>query len=322
MEDPLHRRATADLSRRSRPSNRSPALGPEMTHGFQEGFVRVFGHRLFWKSLGDGDRGTILCLHGGPGGNHWFTMPMADMASLGYKVVMYDQYGCGRSDRPRSYARCTIEAAAREVDGVRQALHLGRCHLWGSSYGGALALQAVLDAPRSFRKLLLSSAFASVAQVEGECARLVRELPPRDRAAIEDVEVRGHATTAAYRRAVATFYRLHGNGLPVRPYEVTLGFEGMNRALQAAMVTPEQGLLARSTGTMAGWDVRERLPRIRLPTLVMVGRADFVTPARARTIHRGIAGSELVVFEDAGHEPSFKQRGRYMERVRAFLAAA
>ncbi len=290
--------------------------------GFREGFVRVLGHRLFWKSLGAGERGSILCLHGGPGGNHWFTMPMADMASLGYRVVMYDQFGCGRSGRPGSYEGYTIESAAREVDAVRRALRMGRCHLWGSSYGGALALQTVLDAPQSFRTLMISSGFASVRQVEEECGRLVRRLPRRDRAAIESVEIRGRTETAAYRTAVAKFYRLHGNGLPVRPFEVALGFQGMNRELQAAMASPKEGLLARSTGTMANWDVRDRLGRIRIPTLVMVGGHDFVTPNCARTIHRGIAGSKLVIFEKAGHEPSFKERGRFMQLVQRFLSGA
>lgn len=293
-----------------------------MAAGFREGFIRVLGHRLFWKSIGDGERGSILCLHGGPGGNHWFTIPMADMASVGYRVVMYDQFGCGRSDRPRSYTGYTIESAAQEVDAVRRALRMGHCHLWGSSYGGALALQTVLDAPRSFRTLMISSGFASVQQVEDECARLVRRLPRRDREAIESVELRGQPKSAAYRTAVGTFFRLHGNGLPVRPYEVALGFQGMNRELQGAMASPEEGLLARSTGTMAGWDVRDKLARIRIPTLVMVGRQDFVTPACARTIHRGIAGSRLVIFEGAGHEPSFKKRGRFMQLVQAFLAGA
>lgn len=299
------------------------ALPPwgRVAFGFQEGFVRVHGHRLFWKSLGSGERGSILCLHGGPGGNHWFTMPMADMASLGYRVVLYDQYGCGRSERPRSYAGYTIESAARDVDAVRRALHLGRCHLWGSSYGGALALQSVISTPRSFRTLMVSSGFASVHEVEDEMGRLVRQLPARDWAAIESVEVRGRAPTVTYRTAVAKFYRLHGNGLPVRPYEVALGFQGMNRELQGAMASPNDGLLARSTGTMASWDVRDRLRSIRIPTLVMVGRHDFVTPRCARTIHRGISGSELVIFENAGHEPAFKERGRFMLLVQSFLSA-
>jgi len=293
-----------------------------VTFGFREGFVRALGHRLFWKSIGENARGTILCLHGGPGGNHWFTMPMADMATLGYRVVMYDQFGCGRSDRPKSFEGYSIQTAAKEVDAVRQALHLGRCHLWGSSYGGALALQAALQSPRGFQTLMVSSGYASARQAEAELARLVRRLPDRDRAAIEFAESRGRLNTAAYRRSVARFYRAHGAGLPVRPYEVALGFQDQNRELHAALFGPGEGILARSSGTMTNWDVRDQLGRIRIPTLVLVGRHDFITPSCARTIHRGIPGSKLVVFENAGHEPAFKERGRFMQVVRDFLAEA
>jgi proline iminopeptidase len=291
-----------------------------MTIEFHEGFVRVLGHRLFWKSIGGGERGTILCLHGGPGGNHWFTMPMADMASLGYRVVMYDQFGCGRSDRPRSFEGYSIESAAREVDAVRRALRLGRCHLWGSSYGGALALQAVLQSPGSFRTLMVSSGFASVRQAEDELARLVRRLPRRDRAAIESGESRSRMNTPSYRTATEKFYRIHGSGFPVRPYEVVLGFQNQNLQLNTALNGPQGGLLTRSTGTIANWDVRDQLGRIRIPTLVMVGRRDFVPPPCARAIHRGIPGSQLVIFENAGHEPAFKERGAFMQVVRDFLA--
>lgn len=290
--------------------------------GFREGFVRVLGHHLYWKSIGESERGTILCLHGGPGGNHWFNMPMADMATVGFRVVMYDQFGCGRSDRPRSFEGYSIESAAREVDAVRRTLRLGRCHLWGSSYGGALALQAVLQSPGSFRRLIVSSGYACARQAEAEMARLVRRLPRRERIAIESGESRGRLDTASYRDAVTKFYRLHGNGLPVRPYEVALGFQDLNRGLQAALFGPGEGLLAQSTGTMKDWDVRDQLRRIRTPTLVIVGRRDFITPACARTIHRGIPGSNFVIFENAGHEPAFKERARFMQVVRDFLAQA
>jgi len=286
---------------------------------FREGFVRALGHRLFWKSIGAGEHGTILCLHGGPGGNHWFTMPMADMATLGYRVVMYDQFGCGQSDQPATFEGYSIQTAAREVDTVRRALHLGRCHLWGSSYGGALALQAALLFPGNFRTLMVSSGYASVRQAERELARLVSRLPSRDRVVIESAEGRGQLDTAAYRAALGRFYRVHGTGLPVRPYEVALGFEKMSRELQVALFGPGEGLLARATGTMADWDVCGQLGRIRVPTLVMVGRHDFVTPTCARTIHLGIPGSKLVIFENTGHEPAFKQRGRFMQVIRDFL---
>jgi L-proline amide hydrolase len=56
-----------------------------------------------------------------------------------------------------------------------------------------------------------------------------------------------------------------------------------------------------ATGTLKDWDVRDRLGEIRVPTLVTSGRHDEATPAVAGTVHRGIEGSEWVVFERRSH---------------------
>jgi L-proline amide hydrolase len=54
-------------------------------------------------------------------------------------------------------------------------------------------------------------------------------------------------------------------------------------------------------GTLKDWDITSRLGEIVLPTLVMSGRHDEATPAIAQTVHRGIDGSESVLFEESSH---------------------
>lgn len=62
--------------------------------------VRVLGYWLYFKSFGEPRKGTLLCLHGGPGGTHQSTLPMSKLSEDGYQVVMYDQRGCGASEQP------------------------------------------------------------------------------------------------------------------------------------------------------------------------------------------------------------------------------
>ena len=92
-----------------------------MSLEFRDGFVRVLGSRIYFKSIGRSSKGTVLCLHGGPGGNHWSIIDMADLAPLGYRIVWYDQLGCNRSEKPRSYRNYTIEQSADEAEAVRFA---------------------------------------------------------------------------------------------------------------------------------------------------------------------------------------------------------
>ena len=68
------------------------------------------------------------------------------------------------------------------------------------------------------------------------------------------------------------------------------------------------------------YDVRQKLGQIDVPTLVVVGRHDVLcTVAEAEEIHRGIKGSQLVVFEKSGHSPPRDEPEAFRDVLRAFL---
>jgi proline iminopeptidase len=286
-----------------------------MALGFHDGFVRVLGYRIYYKSIGRTSKGTILCLHGGPGVDHWTEINMADLAPSGYRVVWYDQLGCGRSEKPRSYRNYTIERAADEAEAVRRRLRLGRVHLWGHSYGGSLALQTILSHPRGFLSLVVSSGYASTAQWVAELRRLVSRLPTRTRMIIEASETKDRFDDPRYKKAMAEFMLKHFSDLRVTPYNVALAT--VNTEIMRAMAGNPEAFTV--TGNLASWNVRQKLKQIRIPTLVTVGARDLVTPACARTIHRGIRGSRLVIFRKSGHDALSKERDLYIETVRNFL---
>ena len=85
----------------------------------------------------------MLCLHGGPGARRTTTsIPWEDLGER-RQVIFYDQLGCGRSDKPDD---TSLDAGLRrEVEVVRSALELDRFHLFGSSWGGQLSMQYILD---------------------------------------------------------------------------------------------------------------------------------------------------------------------------------
>jgi proline iminopeptidase len=68
------------------------------------------------------------------------------------------------------------------------------------------------------------------------------------------------------------------------------------------------------------YDVKDRLPAIAVPTLVTVGRRDWVTPvSSSETIARLIPGAELVVFERSGHSPQTEEPELFQQTLRTFL---
>jgi len=281
-----------------------------------EGHVKILGFDLFYRTYGRPTKGTILCLHGGPGATHDYLLSLEDLAQFGYRVVLIDQLGCGKSARPRGTALYTIAHNVEEVEGVRKALRLGKVHLMGSSYGGALAIATALKYQRNLRSLVITGGLASVPLTVREMRRLVNRLPPKTRATLAKYEAREDYENSEYLAAVDVFYRRHVCRLPVWPREVTYSFEHLSRPVYFTMNGPNEFTII---GTIRDWDVTDQLPTIRVPTLVTVGRYDEVTPRVAESIHRGIRGSKLVRFEKSAHLAMWEERSHYIGVVRDFL---
>jgi len=116
---------------------------------FAEGMLDLdHGHCMYWRSHGNPAGPVVLILHGGPGGHH---NPRAaeffDPAV--WRVVMYDQRGCGRSTPLASIEHNTLADLVADVETLRQHLDVDRWALFGGSWGTRLAISyGVGHAPR------------------------------------------------------------------------------------------------------------------------------------------------------------------------------
>lgn len=281
----------------------------------QSGFVEVNGFKLFYKTFGTGDE-VLLCLHGGPGGTHEYLLSLGELGDDKVKVVMYDQLGVGSSEKPKDTSLFTIEYGAEEVEGFRKAMNLGKVHLFGSSYGGALALQYALKYQRNIKKLIIAGGLASVPETIAEMNRLKTTLPKDVQETLAKHEARWAFMNPEYLKAVEVFYRNFVCRLPEWPDEVTRSLNDMSIPVYWTMNGPNEFTII---GNLKNWDITARLPEIKVPTLVTVGRYDEVTPKVAETIHKGIAGSKLAIFEKSGHLTMWDEKESYLKTLRKFI---
>jgi proline iminopeptidase len=267
-----------------------------------QGFVRVGGLRIFYRSFGEPSKGTLLAIHG-TGGTHAYLTPLADLVQFGYRVVMFDQRGLGKSAKPRGARYYTERLAVEEVEGVRRALKLGRVHLFGNSYGGALVLDVALRYPNGLRSLIVSSGYASETLLNQEFARMT--LPTWVKKTLAKYEATGDFQHPKYLEAFDVVWKTHYCRLPVWPYDFWYMIKHANFAVDHHR--------------MKGWDITAHLPKIKVPCLVTVGKYDSVTPKCSRVIHRGIRGSKLVVFQRSSHVAFWEERDHYMDILHRFL---
>jgi proline-specific peptidase len=285
-----------------------------------EGRIPFRGHETWYRVVGEGEapgKLPLLCLHGGPGAQHDYLEPLERVAQTGRRAIFYDQVGCGKSGRTDE-SMWNVETFVDEVGAVRDALGLERTHLFGSSWGGMLAMEYALTHPPGLASLVISSSPASIPLWAAETARLRSELPDATRLVLDEHEAAGTTDSPEYEAATMEFYRRHVIRLDPIPDFVRRTFDGIaeNPSVYLHMQGPNEFVI---TGTLKSWDITGRLGEIDAPTLVTSGRHDECTPRQAEIVHRGIPGSEWVVFEESSHMQFVEEPGRYLEVLDDFL---
>ncbi len=288
----------------------------------QEGFVSFRGCNVWYRVVGDSEasgRLPLMCLHGGPGATHDYLEPLEAMAVTGRRVIFYDQLGAGNSDHPHNPSMWTVELFVEELGVVRRALGLNRLHLLGQSWGGMLAMEYALTQPTGLASLTLADSPASMPQWATEANRLRAALPPDVQQTLLKHETAGTTDSAEYQEAMLVFYRRHLCRVDPWPDCVNRMFEKLTQSPEVynTMNGPSE---FHVIGTLANWDITNRLNEIRFPTLIIGGRYDEATPAITETVHRGIPGSQWVIFENSAHMPHIEETKRYMQVLGEFLS--
>jgi len=281
-----------------------------------EGRIAVPGGSVWYESAGQGPD-TLLLLHGGPGASSDYLIPLLDLAGDGWRVVRYDQLGSRRSDKPDDPSLWQVERFVAEVDAVRAALGLDRMHLLGQSWGAFLALEYALAHQERLASLTIASGAASTRECLASMNRCREGLPVATQEMMARHEAAGTHDDPEYLAAVDELYRRHLCRTDPWPEVMQESMANMALPVYTSMWGPNE---FTCTGTLLEWDVSPRLGEIRVPTLVTVGRFDEIDPGCAETIHRGIPGSELAVFEESSHSAHLEEPERYMDTLRGFLA--
>ena len=286
----------------------------------KEGFIPFRGYRTWYRTVGDREEPgklPLICLHGGPGASWDYLEPLEAMAETGRRVIFYDQLGSGNSDEPHNPALYTVALYVDEINSVRNALGLEHVHILGQSWGGMLAMEYALTQPAGLAGLILADTGSSLPQWAAEAKRLVSGLPPEVQQTLRDHEEAGTTDSPEYKKAYRVFSLRHICRLDPRPECVTrMAAKPGDEVYQTMWGASEVNI----TGTLKDWDITARLGEIHNPTLVVCGRYDEATPVLAETIHRGIPGSEMAIFEHSAHFPHIEETERYLQVLGRFLS--
>jgi pimeloyl-ACP methyl ester carboxylesterase len=267
----------------------------------------VNGARLHVEVYGPEDALALVVLHGGPGVGDCRDH-VRDLGALAdeYRLVFYDARGSGRSEDVPPY---THEQWVADLDELTRQLGIETFALLGHSYGGIVAQEYALTHPDRLRALILGDTAASTVDNEESIRRaLAPGLPGIEEGWLRRLfegRVESNQEIDAMWRALRPLY-----------FDGPMDSAQLDRETYFHYATHN---FAFSVNNPA-FDVRDKLPEMRIPTLVMCGANDWITPLkRSQEIAALIPGSRLEVFERSGHMPMAEERERCVSVVRAFL---
>ena len=178
-------------------------------------------------------------------------------------------------------------------------------------------MEYALTQPAGLASLILADSCASIPLWTAEARRLVTELPPEVQQVIQQNETAGTTDSPEYIEACKAFSRRHlSRRIDPLPECLQRIADKPGDEVYQTMWEPSEWCV---TGSLKDWDITNRLDEIHLPTLVIWGRYDEATPVITEALHRGIAGSERVIFLSSGHFPHLEETERYLEILDCFL---
>ena len=303
------------------------AFAQANVYPIEEGFVDNHGVMIYYTSIGRG--APILIVHGGPGASHDYFLPNFYLLARHNKLIFIDERGSGRSpklDDPKQY---TVDNMVEDTEAVRQALNLGKVTLLGHSYGGVLAQAYALKYQQNLTHLILASTFPSTKEMNEVLAREKAAMPEDKRKRLDELEKAGlydKGEKWEHGRYPAEYATLAwGDGY----FPYLYGARPDPNYDPQAQNTTTSWLLYREmwgsdgefaiTGNLKDSEYVDRLPTIKIPTLIIVGDHDECDPALSKEMNSKIAGSKLVIVPNSGHMTFEDQPSFFMNAVSSFV---
>ncbi len=272
-------------------------------------FVTINGNRLLVEVLGPEDGPVLVAHHGAPGlSSHAEPRDSFGRLADTFRVVVFDARGSGQSEGNPPFSH---DQWAADVEALREWLGAERIIMAGGSYGGFISMEYAIRYPDRVSALVLRDTSADHENLKA--ARTNAENNTR-----VDIDwVKFHRIMSGRVRDNDDLRDCWREILPL--YDHVYDPEAVERKVEQTWYryeTHNHGFAVN----MPQYDIKAQLPAIDCPTLVTVGRSDWITPVHhSEVIAALVPRAELVVFEKSGHSPQVEEAELWTKTVRDFL---
>ena len=275
--------------------NVASATGVAQDASVADKWTTVYGAKIHYLEAGSGP--AVILIHGLGGNTTNWTPTIAPLAQK-YRVLVPDQIGFGKSDKPMLNYR--VGTLVDFLDGFYKQVGIQKASLVGNSLGGFTAAAYAIAHPDKVDKLVLVDA-AGFAVTGGLDTKIRDGLNPSTRQQIKDLI-----------------------GLVFYNKEQFTSDAAVDAFLASRVTAGDQYTIQRFIDSVGrGEDVLDgKLGTIKHPTLIIWGREDGLTPlAMGQRFNKEISGSQLFIIEKCGHVPQLEKPAEFNTGLLKFLGA-
>jgi proline iminopeptidase len=280
---------------------------PSVSEG--EFTAEINGLKLWYKVSGRGP----VCILPTPGwgpSSELYYLKMKPLESM-FTMIYLDTRGSGRSERPDPHAYAMQDFVA-DIEGLRRHVGVDTIWLMGHSDGGRMILNYAFEHSDRVKGLILVD--APVQDTSHGVEREKRMLARKDQPWFD-------SAFGAFHRVPTTQKEFDAYIRVISPFFFT-SIENLekNRDVFDSLTVSFDAQRGVGLSDQSSVNLETFLPAMKIPTLVIVGQADFICPPSASEyLHREIARSKLLIVEHSGHFPWLENPEQFFGGIQAFL---
>jgi 3-oxoadipate enol-lactonase len=257
----------------------------------------IDGAEIYYIDMGDRSAPAIVLIHGFPF-SHEMWNPQIEFIKNHFRVIAYDIRGHGRSDV--GDGQYSLELFVDDLIALLDHLQLEKVVLCGLSMGGYIALRAIERNPERFRALILCDTTSNADSNEAKLRRA---------ASIKTVKRAGVVPYAQeFLKAVLT------------PQDVQNKLDLVRAVLSMIESNSSVGICGTLLALAGRTETTPSLPKIQVPTLILVGEQDKITPPElSEKMHALIPNSKLQILPNAAHLSNLEEPEEFNSNLLSFL---
>ncbi|MBF2028544.1 MAG: alpha/beta fold hydrolase [Oscillatoriales cyanobacterium C42_A2020_001] len=255
------------------------------------------------------EKPVAFLIHGGPGADHTSFKPTFSPLSKRMQLVYFDHRGQGRSQRGDK-STYTLDNNVEDMEALRQYLGLGKIVVIGASYGGMVALTYASRYPENVSHLIAIVTVPDYRFLD-RAKQILAEKGSEEQTAIAQ-----HLWDGTFRdeEHLREYFQVMGS-----MYSLTFDPNSPKNSWKRAILSPD-AINEAFGGFLRTYDVRDQLPKITAPTLVIGAKHDWIcAPEFSEEIAELIPNADLRIFENSGHGVRADEPEALLDAIAGFI---